>query len=93
MTLSHYKSFIKERRSAVLKCDSCQSTPEELGEPLHAHHLMPVCEMIRMDDPCLVDEGNIIMVCSCCHALFHPSKRDYTSLAWESAGRKRGGSF
>ncbi|EMO43776.1 hypothetical protein LEP1GSC187_0509 [Leptospira santarosai str. ZUN179] len=42
---------------------------------------------LGLDDPAIIDEGNILVLCNHCHSLFHPGSRVYN---WFLAGLNRG---
>ncbi|WP_032922440.1 HNH endonuclease [Leptospira santarosai] len=87
LRLSEYRSFANRIVSERLQCESCRATTEEVGQKrLHIHHLMHVARL-GLDDPAIIDEGNILVLCNHCHSLFHPGSRVYN---WFLAGLNRG---
>ena len=69
------------------RCESCGRPAVEVGqERLHLHHLMNV-HKLGLADPGVMDAGNVLLLCTACHALFHPGYRFYE---WGRAGQGRG---
>lgn len=76
---------VRQRRGA--RCESCGHKPAALGQTrLHLHHLMSV-HQLGLEDPGVMDEGNVLVLCNACHSLFHPGYRFYQ---WQMAGQGRG---
>ena len=79
-------AWTRRVRRRVGWCQSCGHTAAEVGQKrLYLHHLMTVARL-GLHDPAVMDEGNVLVVCNACHALFHPALR----LDWNLAGFHRG---
>jgi hypothetical protein len=88
ITRSRYLRWMRsERNRRGDRCESCGFTAKALGQVrLHLHHLMSV-RVLGLADPSVVDSGNVMLLCNCCHCLFHPGQRVYP---WNIAGKQRG---
>jgi len=89
-TQRQYRDWLRRLVADRGRCESCGHTAAEVGQSvLHVHHLMKVAAL-GLADPSVMDVGNCVVLCNCCHSLFHPGYREYN---WDAAGKVRGIAF